>query len=219
MQPLQLTKFEVTGTLAQEFQAVETKFAFVNANYEQITAPAICRDFLGDCLWGKATNNYVAIWRFQYDWKEKPYDTEVLRLSVTFPNKQVKKHFETNYSYLAKKEEIAKTTFTKCLKTQDPLIYVLEADKAWQSAVWKISLYTFYIKIMCYENMEQLARPEKDYVIYLKQNLELKMLERITDTYVEWADRLDVNHCNRGFLSVLKGDDKKTYNYIFGKQT
>ena len=218
MREVKLKKLPRTD-LAEIFQAVDTKFSFVNANYEQVSVEAKCRDFLGDCLYSKYTKAPVNIWSFVYNYETHPYDEDVLRLSLRFPDKESQENFMNNIKYLYHRETLAKTKLTEVILTDDPDTLVVEADKHWQSSVWKISLYTFYLKLMCYKDLTQLQEPENKYNTELTTEKEVKMLLKVTDPEVSWENNLASNHNRKGFFSILTNQNPKDYNTIFGGVT
>ncbi|MEO6066359.1 MAG: hypothetical protein ABIQ41_00090, partial [Gemmatimonadales bacterium] len=92
MKKVTLKLMPVIG-LAEIFQTINLKFAFVNEKYEQVTVPCICRDFLGDCIWSEKTKQPVSIYGFKYNYTDNPYDLENLRLSLTFPDEESRINF------------------------------------------------------------------------------------------------------------------------------
>src|SRR5674476_568253 len=95
------------NSLCEIFQSIDVKFAFVNKKGTEVSCPAKCRDFLGDCLWSKATGKVVSIYSFLYSFKKKPYDIDTLRLSLHFPNDETKELFIKNINNLNAIESIA----------------------------------------------------------------------------------------------------------------
>src|SRR4030042_5274946 len=122
---------------AEIFQSLDIKFAFVNGKQEQVSLPIKCRDFLGDCIWSKLTGNKASIYSFNYNYKDTPYDTKVLRLSLKFPNKKDMEIFMSQLQWLWGKEDKAKVKRTAVFKTDQANTLVIEAAPQWQSAMWQ----------------------------------------------------------------------------------
>ena len=217
---IKLTKFKSTN-LAEIFQAIEIKFAFVKKienKYTQIHSEVKCRDFLGDCIWSKARGEKVSIWKFNYSFAKNPFDDDCLRLSIAFPDIETKDNFTNNYQKLVAKELEANTIQSVILETEDPLCIVLEADKAWQSNIWKISLYTFYIKLFSYKTIKYIQHPEISYTKVLTKDKEDKLLSKITTEFEEsYGINMDAVHENSGFYSIITLRNKEMYNILIGK--
>ncbi len=232
MNKITLKKKQKTG-LMENSQSVDLQFAFVNKNYEQLTTSFKCRDFMGDFLWSRVNNSIANIYGFQYNFKENPYDTECFRVSLEFPDTKVKDLFLSNLPYLHKKEEEAGTSLCKLLETQEENVYVLEGDPIWQSTVWKTSLYTFYMKVMCYPSIKKVSHPESSYIVHLTEEKEKLLLSKVKTSEYFNRDSIDLNHNHSGFVALLcKNDYKfdfistsqwKSYidetNFIFGSLT
>lgn len=215
-----LIKLIKVNNLAEIFQSIDIKFAFVNDKMEQVSVPAKCRDFLGDCLWSKATGKNVDIWSFIYNYKETPYSDSKLRLSLKFPDMPTKEVFLSHIDYLHTKEKQAGTSLTKVFNTQEEDTLLIESSKYWQSAVWKISLFTYYLKVMSNVDMNNLTVPENTYAAAMSQAIEEKLLAKIKGRKVTFSESLKTNHDYSGFYSLIKkthGVDPQTYNYVFGK--
>ena len=193
--------------LAEIFQSLDIKFAFVNKNGEQVSAPGKCRDFLGDCIWSKKYNEKAYIYGFTYNYSETPYDD--CRLSLKFPSTEAMTNFLVNLPYLHEKEKKAGVKRSVVYETQEKDTLVIAGSNWWINAVWKISLYTFYIKVMSYKTPQDCGDPENKYVKKLTPEIEDQMLSKIkkkskqvlkTDIYVA--------HNNSGFVSLI---NKKIY--------
>jgi hypothetical protein len=194
--------------LQEMFQSINTKFAFIHKKgnkYKELTVPSKCRDFLGDCIWSKKTKQEVNIYNFTYDYNKTPYNKDCLRLSMTFPNEKTKLTFTNNYPLIYGKEKQANTTFSNFQPTQDPLTIYIEADKAWQSCVWKISLYTFYLKLMCYKTIGDVREPENQYIKLLTPEKENIFLTKIKKGKEYLSTNQNFAHNFSGFYSILTG--------------
>lgn len=203
MEQVKLVKFKNPKNTNEIFQSLDIKFAFVNSSYEQISNPIKCRDFLGDCIWSKKTGNKARIYGFEFDYKDTPYDTEVLRMSLTFPNGESQTNFVNNISKLHEREVKVGLSLTKIFTTQDKSILVIEADKTWQSSIWKVSLYTFYLKLISYKNVTELENPEDKYWTTLEPKEDF-ILDRVYVEEEHLFDEIYSAHNYSGFISCLK---------------
>lgn len=188
--------------LTEIFQSVVIKLAHVNSNYEQVHQPGKCRDFLGDMMWSRYWKKPVYIYGLRYDFSKNPYDTEVTRLSLEFPNQVCLQNFLKNIGYLHNREDLAGVSRSVVLETQHDQILVIEGDKAWQGCVWKLSLYTYYIKLMSYDDPNKPLAPENRYKEELTSSIEEVYLNNIKSDYNPIAKELQDNHNSSGFVSV-----------------
>lgn len=197
-------KFIKKTYLAEIFQSMDIKFSFVDKNMQQVSSPAKCRDFLGDCLWSRVWKKPVSIYSFVYNFETHPYDEDVLRLSLTFPDISSYDNFISNLPILHEKEKEAGTTLSAVYKTQEELTLLIESDKLWQSSVWKLSLFTFYLKLISYKDVSCLSDPEDRYMEHLTEDKEKKLLSKIKEEFSFYYDGLSMNHNYAGFVSTLK---------------
>jgi len=217
MKKIKLKLIKVSN-LAEIFQTVNLKFAFVNAAYEQVSSPCICRDFLGDCIWSYKTKEAVGLYGFKYSFADSPYDLEKLRLSLTFPTDESKINFLGNLAYLEDKQDLVGLKYKLVFSTQLKDTLVIELDKEWQADPWKLSLLTFYLKIMCYKDIKDLQNPENEYIVHLTPEIEQKMLDKVKEPSISDYSKIGLseNHNRRGFVSVIKGAAPVEHKYIFG---
>lgn len=191
------------------FQTLDIKFGFVNAKYEEVSNPSKCRDFLGDCIWSMKTGNEAQIYGFQYNYADMPYDLETTRFSLQFPNEESKGYFLTNLPQLHEKEAKAGVKLTEVFTTNHKDRLIIEADKSWQSNLWKLSLYTFYIKMISYKDIKHLKDPESDYIKELTSEKETKLLDAVTKEVKEiMHDNISIVHNYSGFYSLLQGTNE-----------
>jgi hypothetical protein len=211
-----LIKYSGNDYLAEIFQSLDIKFSFVKKiddnTFEQQTTPAKCRDFLGDCIWSKVTGKPVSIYGFKYDYKAKPYDSDALRLSLTFPSEESYNNFITNSDADDRFNIIVE-------KTDQPLTLIVEADKLWQEAIWKLSLFTFYLKIFSYENFSELKEPEDKYMSILTPEIEAKLLSEVSKEGREVVkESLSASHNRSGFVSIITRSDPVMYEILLGSK-
>jgi len=198
------------------FQSISILMAFVTKKddtYTQLFSPVKCRDFLGDCIWSYKTKQPAQIYGFGFDYSQTPYDQNMLRMSLTFPDEQTLTNFATHQDFLHTIETRAflgfeVVHFTKLLSTNDPLTLILEADPIWQSSQWKLSLYTFYLKLMGYKDVTKPANPEKEYLPLLTPEIEAKLLDKVLQMEDNIGDGISQAHNYSGFVSVIKNQNK-----------
>lgn len=208
----------IKTNLAEIFQSIDTKFAFVTKNkqtYTQIHTPAKCRDFLGDCIWSNKTKKPVSIYNFTYNFAETPYDEKKLRLSITFPSNDIKTNFTNNFHKLHEKETQAKVSNSKYYPTDDKQTIILEASKIWQSSAWKISLFTFYLKLLCYQDITKLSHPESQYSLELTKPKEDRLLSKLRTKKDYVPDEIHMQHNYTGFVALLKNKNPILSKYLF----
>jgi len=197
---------------AEIFQSISILMAFVHKKgdiYTQLFYPVKCRDFLGDCIWSKKTNNAAQIYGFNFDYADTPYDTDMLRLSLTFPDHNTLQNFKNNFYFLAEKEIKAhQQLFSTYYHTDDLLTIILEADPIWQSSQWKLSLYTFYLKLMGYEDVTKPKDPEDGYLKLLTPEIEQKLLDKVLTIEDNVGDGISQAHNYSGFVSVIQNQNK-----------
>lgn len=206
-------------SLAEIFQSLDIKFAYVNKDFVEVSAPAKCRDFLGDCVYSRKTKQPVSIYGFKYEYSVTPYDD--CRFSLKFPDESSRSNFIANLSYLHEKEKQAGVKLSKIYETQEKNTLVIEGSNHWISSVWKVSFYTFYLKVMSYKTPSDVQSPEDEYIGYLTPTIESTMLGAVKKLRKEVLPTdTDVAHNHMGFLSVLKGKSYVAvynHNLIFGK--
>jgi len=209
---MKIKKFKA-NRLSEIFQSVDVKFAFVNKKGGEVSCPAKCRDFLGDCLWSRATGKEVNIYSFKYSFKDTPYDVDTLRLSLHFPNESTKELFTKNIDKLNLIEWNIGIPKTRIYITQYKNILVIEADKVWQSAIWKLSLYTFICKLCCYKDEKNIEEPESRYYpAYVeKRGILFKKLLDKTNDY--WYDDIGSTHNSAGFFNLCT-----KANHLYNKE-
>lgn len=224
MKPVKLTLAKTSINLGEIFQALEIKFSFVRKNkgesYTQLFSGVKCRDFLGDCIWSRETGKPVNIYGFRYNYKTKPFDEEELRLSLTFPNEESKLNFINNFHMIWDKEQQADITLlfnAVWIQTNSPLTLIILANSIWQSTIWKLSLFTFYLKCCSYKNPENLDYPEKLYKEWLHEEKEHELLGKIFEPTEIIKNDLSLSHNFSGFVSILKKQNEQMYNLLLGK--
>jgi hypothetical protein len=120
-----------------------------------------------------------------------------------------------NLDKLHEKEKQAGVKKSVLFMTENPLIFIIKGDNRWMADTWKLSLWTFYLKLISYENEKVLASPEVHYYKYLTKEIEDSMLSKIADgKEIEIpAESLSNQHNYAGFVSLIKSREKE---YSFG---
>lgn len=203
MKSVTLKLIPVTS-LAEIFQSVDIKFSFVNKKMEQVTVPAKCRDFLGDCIFSRRYKKAVSIYGFSYNYTQKPFDD--CRFSLKFPNKETMTNFINNINYLHEREKQAGVKLTTIFNTDKPNTLVVEGSNYWINSVWKISLYTFYLKLISYKTINDVKAPENDYISRLTPEIEAAMLSKIKGRKLDHFPDFNTNkvHNYHGFYSMIR---------------
>ncbi len=204
---------EVCKFLSEINQSMDIKFSFVHKiddnNYEQIMTEVKCRDFLGDLMYSKTYSKPVDTYGFQYDYSKNPYDEDKLRMSLKFPNEETKNNFLTNSINLIrdieKKANVEPSVF---YHIKDSNYLIIESDKHWQSEVWKLSLFTYYLKIASYKDLSCITQPE----LYYKNRLDTSkkedyLLSKLTlDNKDKISENIREAHNDSGFISLISGN-------------
>lgn len=209
-------------SLAEIFQSLDIKFSFLNkineTTYKQIHTEVKCRDFLGDVLWSKATKRNVYIYGFKFNHDQADLDKEKLRVSLKFPDEKSKNNFINNIDKLNKLFKPCKTEPTIFIETDDTDYLIVEADPAWQSNIWKLSLFTFYLKVFSYKSTRSLKTPEDGYIKSLTLETKKKLFKQIKDKTEEfYYDTISMAHNYSGFYSIIKGKNEETYKILLGE--
>lgn len=215
-----------SARLCEIFQTHVVRICFVNTAKKgdaliQLHQPGKCRDFLGDIPWSRATNKKVQIYGMAYDYNKSPYDLERTRLSLTFPDEDMMTVFKNNFSFLTNKEKSHGIPESQWFETDHADTLIVEGDKHWQQVTWKISLYSFYLKLMTYTDPRYPDEPESEYMPYInKTGVEKMLLDNIMIDMDYFNDNLHYNHNASGFVSLIKciADLKAgaTYNSDWG---
>jgi len=208
--PVNLEIKPLVGFLSEISQSMNIKFAFVTKiddnNYKQVMTEVKCRDFLGDLLYSREHSKPASIYGFNYDYKESPYDDDKLRLSLKFPVPAALEFFKGNYEgNIRYAEHLSKVEPSIIIETNIPNTVIIEADKAWQSEVWKLSLFTFYLKLISYQDLNNIKQPELSYYTTLKKSNKEDFLLSLINK--DNKDKINIEigcaHNDSGFISLI----------------
>lgn len=223
MEQVKLEKYPTIFKLNENDQSLIIKFSLLvstETGYRQITLPAKCRDYLLDIGWSKMYSQPVNIYGMKYDYSKDPFDEDHLQLSLTFPSKTVMANFLKHLDYIHEKEKVTGVNeFTIVFTTDQDKTLIVVADKKWQSTPWKLSLYTYYLKVMSYPSPDELDYPESKYAQDLTSGIEAKLLSHVTDDFVFYYKDLEYNHSSSGFVSTIINSwpgKNEAHKHIFG---
>jgi hypothetical protein len=201
-----LIKYNIPTKYSEIFQTISLLFSFVKKEgdtYTQLFQPVKCRDFLGDLIYSKKSGLSICIYGFNYSYKTHPYDEDMLRLSLTFPNKETYLNFKGNYHIIEEKERKYGIKMSTYYKTQDELSIIIEADPIWQSNTWKLSLFSYYLKLMCYPDVNKPEQPETQYAQKLTPEIETRLLSKLHVLEEPLQDSVSMAHNYSGFVSII----------------
>jgi len=139
-------------------QNSKTKFSFLDEkedHFVELFSPVKCRDFLGDCIFSKHTEKYETIYGFK---APTELNLDKTKLLITSENEEDISNIRKNLSYLLKieaKNKLEPTIIVDLEPTEDttPKI-VLIGDSKWMANVATISLYSYLIRRLSYEDPE-----------------------------------------------------------------
>lgn len=203
-------------------QSLSVKFSFVKKDGDTFTemfAPVKCRDFLGDVLHAEHTKTKFSIYGFSYDGTTQKIDDDMTRLVMLFPSEDTKKIFQSNMWILAEIEEEAGLFNAKFYDVEEsPSVLIVEAPSFWQKTIWKISLFSFILKAMCYkyETNDWITELRKMGVTESKHmnqyDPENKLNIVLWNLHHDWTEGIYVNpkdvHDDNGIFALLKRNQK-----------
>ena len=168
-----------------------------------------CRGFMSD----KLHNTIVGKENKKYKYIEEDFNlkTGSIYIGVTFISLEMKNLFISHLKSLHSKEQLAKVMKTKLYSTQDKLTLVVEGSRHWKDCLWKMQLYTYYLRSMCHENMVYY------YDTHLRLNHcnnEIVLLSKLKDAY----EKYDVSsiHADTGPDAICIGTFNKHMTEYLG---
>lgn len=235
MKQVKVVQKQPKATLGQLFQSLKVQFSFTaekvvdgKTEFHNLTQYVLCRDFLGDMLWSKHWNKESYIYGLSYNWREAPYDEDHLKLTIFFPDGEKRKAFLKNVpEFLHAKEDQAGVERTEILETQFKDKFIVIGSPHWQKSTWRLSLYTYYLKLCCLEDPKNVPErsSESDYAKVLSKEAEDTYLKHVTDDFVFFYDNIYMSHNNSGFYSLLTLagtpflERNEDYSHLFGKKS
>lgn len=211
----------------QSAQQKKTTFAFVNKLpddvYQMVHHPVLCRDYLGDCVWGERNQKPISCYNFTFDPTTMCLDQDKTRLFV----KANPKNILANLEILHEIETQNGFELSEILPSSEDCEYVIESDSKWMHSVFTISLFSFIVKCLSYkERFTEYSIPWYQYFIGNIESNEtsyintfnrycldfgklLEIIGKITEiqtTATGWpkeVDPLEI-HGNSGFVSSAR---------------
>lgn len=207
-----LIKYNIPTRYSEIFQTISLLFSFVKKEgdvYTQLFQPVKCRDFLGDLIYSKKSGLPICIYGFNYSYKTHPYDEDMLRMSLTFPSSKEIKNFKNNFAFLNNKETRRAEEGWGLYMSQyhevdkEPLTLIIEADPLWQSNTWKLSLFSYYLKLMSYPDVNKPEQPETQYAQKLTPEIETRLLSQLHVLEESLQNSVSMAHNYSGFVSII----------------
>lgn len=212
---------------AEIYQNQKVQFSYASKKddtYEQLNPFFICRDFLGDVLYAEEENKEVAVYGFEWNPKKKKIDRDATRLLLTSASEGHLTNIVANYGAILepieKKNDFEPTKLT--LLHQDKKSYlVVEGDAVWQSSIFLMSLFSFFMKVLSYKYkdpeswMEEIPHTSRDDGRLLTDGVTAKLKKilpnlRVFSKYVHGLgkDSYGYHDCT-GFNYTLRYENKK----------
>lgn len=187
-----------------------------------------CRDYLGDAIWLDFHEKKGGIFGWKWDPAKNHRDEDCTRLLIQFATEddfaeKEEALFFKNLPILQEIEIANGFKPTEVIETDQPRMYLLEADARWQQSVFLISLYTFLVKVCVYKYSDQgkwierlceestvegnYCRKTKDRLPVVLANLGA-LVKKAKETKTGWKNEkgTDMNtiHNESGFLSIIQ---------------
>lgn len=136
--------FNPSGFASQNFALLER----VADGFKVVVPFLSCRTWMSDALYDLKNKTNKACYPIESTtWDYTKGNTYI---GITFLDENMKKVFLNQLKSLHIKEGQAKVRKTKIIETDVPLRLIIEGSKYWKDSVWKIQLYTMYLRDMCY---------------------------------------------------------------------
>jgi hypothetical protein len=145
-----------------------------------------CRTYMSDCLYDLKTGNEISIQKNRYTDLKFDYLTGKTYIGIEFVDTDQLNIFMSNLQYLYDKEDIAEVSRSIVHTTKYPQTIVVEGDGNWKNCCWKIQLYTYYLRSLCYTNPKEFDKGYLSKYINHKDN-EIKLLDKVTNPFESFA--------------------------------
>lgn len=209
------------------FAAVADRFSWANrvdGIWKSLYSPCSCRSRLQD-YWYKTKKNNKYRWTVVAPDGAAP-DEDRTNLFLVVPKEHALRIAEAmkrlqEFNSLEEKFGLSKTTAEEVQdEGGDVSGIVFSGDPAWGSNLWKISLYSFYLKQFLRKNMYD-DYIDKGYIDNLRPH-EDKLWSKLTTEFRETVTGEGYGdiHGNSGFVTILNsapggyGDNHKMYNLL-----
>jgi len=136
-------------------------------------------------------------------------------IGITFFNLNMKNTFLSNMQILHSKEQLGRVKKTKIYDTQDNLVVIAEGSKFWKDSCWKIQLYTFYLRSMCYKDIKsiytstwkRLEYMDNELVLLSKLKYQKEIFTNLGSIHAQTGPdaicRSDMGYKNRAMANIL----------------
>lgn len=202
--------------LNEIFQSLDIKFALVNDDWQQVQMEGKCRDFLGDIIWSEAIGHgSFEIYGSRYNPAIVQWCSSKARVSIKFPEERFKRYFIKHLPQLNKMEAKYNLEPSRFYETDNPLRIVVEGDVTWVSHEWKISLYSFLLKIASYYRPSSIRNPDDGYFKLWKVDGNAEyLMKNIHQDVMFHHDDIYAAHNQSGFVSILNNECHPIRNYF-----
>jgi len=214
-----------------QYSARRIRFTMLNkkedSNYEPHFILVDCRSYMGEATFQlKALKSFPKShmynregcgYQFENDYNYLEGNT-IIGINITTASH--KEYFEARFKELNKIEEefsIPLSTYSfSTYKTENdfivvegsPIFIVVEGSPMWKDSCWKIQLYTYMLKTLCYSEDDV---PEIEYYKLMKKNyknlfgnISMKPEDEIFDPSV-YGNDIYLRHTMTGFVSICQG--------------
>lgn len=197
----------IKGYIASKFKSQHVALLSKKEDHFKILHEfARCRGWMSDQLY----RTIIGATSQVYDKGDFNLTSGFIYIGVSFESVEMKTLFLSNLNSLHSKEQLAKIKKTKLYATQDPLVLVAEGSRHWKNCLWKMQLYTYYLRSMCYKDL--IYYPETHKKLNHNNN-ELVLLSKLKDKHEEY--KVESIHGHTGPDAICQGSDNKYMtNYL-----
>ena len=205
-----------------DYSSNRVRFTMLNkkedGNYEPHFILVDCRSYMGEATFQlKALKNFPknhmfhregAVYQFEKDYNYLEGNT-IIGINTTISS--YKKYFEARFNELNRIEEgfnIPLSTYSFATHKTEKDFIVVEGSPMWKDSCWKIQLYTYMLKTLCYPED---SVPEYGYYELIKENyqnlfgnISMDPEDEIFDISV-YNDETYRRHTMTGFVSICRG--------------
>lgn len=174
----------------------------VEGGFKIINAFDSCRTWMSDALYDIKTGKNQAIHKIQS--KTFNHSKGPTHLGITFVDTKMKEIFIKNMNFIHEKEAIAKVRKTTLMATEHPLTMIITGSKFWKDSVWKIQLYTMYLRMMCYINLDYYKGYWKDMKKEINEPIMLSKLKIKKEVFTSMTNGV---HGSTGPYAICTGQN------------
>jgi len=183
-----------------------------DGSFNMLLAFMQCRTHMSDALFDLKHNTNVSSYTFDYKKTKFNWKKGNTYIGITFDSILQKSTFISNFHILNEKEGLAFIKPSVLHETKDDLTMVIEGDKYWKNACWKIQLYTFYLRSICYKDIYYYY---KSYWTKISkyETILLTRLKSIKEPYTGIKAYSSV-HNDTGPYAICSGSNKTMADYL-----